>query len=135
MQDFIKPTLGRKIYYIPDVQTRDDGTVHGHDNCMVQYSTISENSTSGKNSMLRPQPFDATIIYVWSDTCVNLRVTDHAGNDFTRTSVSVNAGDGVLPRAEWMDYQKGQAAKTEQLQAELEKKMGGIAEARKGAGY
>jgi len=106
MQEIIKPTIGRKILYLPSPREL------AHE--MVQFTE------AGKP----PQPFDANIVYVWSDTCVNLLVTDHAGNVYRRSSVSVNAGGGVLPRAEWMDYQKGQAAKTEALQAELDKKAG-----------
>lgn len=62
------------------------------------------------------QPFDATVIYVWSESCVNLDVTDHHGNRHIKTSVPLREpreGDqhGVEYVATWMPYQMGQAKK------------------------
>lgn len=90
----IKPTIGRKVWYwggslVPD---------------MACYSP--------------EQPMDATVIYVWGDTCVSLRVTDHAGIVHTRTSVTLRdhrEGDrhGVEYVATWMPYQTVQAKAAE----------------------
>lgn len=60
------------------------------------------------------QPFDATVIYVWGPNMVNLRVTDHAGQVSTRTSVPLRdplEGDqhGKEYVATWMPYQVGQS--------------------------
>lgn len=97
MSDIIKPTVGRKVWYRHDGQTAFDvngGMVHP-----VAYDD---------------QPMDATVVYVWSDRMVNLRITDHAGNTFSLTSVTlVQEGDHKPSGAyaEWMPYQKGQSSK------------------------
>lgn len=91
----IKPTIGRKVYfYDPAPDPHAPGVVP------KRYD--------------EKQPFDATVIYVWGDTCVNLRVTDHAGNSWVRTSVPLRdpaEGDqhGVEYVATWMPFQVGQA--------------------------
>jgi hypothetical protein len=84
----IVPTIGRVVWYFP---SDDDLNRLG----MIKHGD---------------QPFDAHVIYVWSDTCVNLVVFDHAGYQFTKTSVAINV-EGASPRAEWMPYQREQAAK------------------------
>ena len=83
----IKPTIGRKVWYFG----------------------------SFGNVVDSRQPFDATVIYVWGDTCVNLQVIDHTGKVYTETSVMLRDpqdGDqhGVgLSVATWMPFQVGQA--------------------------
>jgi hypothetical protein len=65
------------------------------------------------------QPRAAIIAFVHSDTCVNLAVFDRNGESGGMESVVLWQGDGERPdgpHAEWMPYQKGQAAKTEQLE-------------------
>jgi hypothetical protein len=62
------------------------------------------------------QAFDATVIYVWNPDMVSLRVTDHAGQTFVRTSVPLRdhvEGDchGVESVATWMPYQVKTAGK------------------------
>ena len=61
-------------------------------------------------------PFDATVVYPWGDNCVNLRVTDHAGQTVTRTSVFLHQGaledrPTGRPVATWMPYQQKEHAK------------------------
>ena len=66
------------------------------------------------------QPLAATVAYVDNDTCVNLTVHDRNGETYGLTSVYFWQGDGESPETahcEWMPFQKGQAAKTEQLEA------------------
>lgn len=90
----IKPTIGRVVWYHP-VQS-DPEIV-----------------------------FAAIVCHVWSDTCVNLHVMDSNGHCFAKTSVLLYQGEGQKPThefAEWMPYQQGQAAKTEQLEKQLAKK-------------
>lgn len=116
----IKPTVGRIVWYRPSYD--------------VRLMTFDNNMTVYDNKM----PLAAQIVWVWSDTCVNLDVIDHAGVHHQRTSVTLlqalsrdaRVGESVefgepepisdnLSRGycEWMPYQKGQAAKTEALEA------------------
>lgn len=58
------------------------------------------------------QPEDATVVYVFSDSMVNLRVTDRSGNSRAETSVFLWQGEGEQPttrHAQWMPFQVGQA--------------------------
>jgi len=68
------------------------------------------------------QPEAAIIAHVWSDSCVNLAVFDPNGITGNVTSVPlIQDGEGK-PHwffCEWMPYQKGQAAKTEELETRL----------------
>lgn len=70
-------------------------------------------------------PLAAMIVRVHSDTCVNLVVWDSSGNAHPRSSVwLVQDGYQAPPEgnyAEWMPYQKGQAAKAEALESQLAK--------------
>ena len=69
-----------------------------------------------------PGPFAAVIAYVHSDSMVNLAVFDSNGNACSRTSVTLVQEGDARPAGmfcEWMPYQKGQAAKTEAVEARL----------------
>lgn len=62
------------------------------------------------------QPFDAGVIFVHTDTTVNLQVTDHTGviKNFHRVEVMQDSHTRLLHDdywVEWMPYQKEQAAK------------------------
>jgi hypothetical protein len=68
------------------------------------------------------QPEKADIVYVHSDICVNVAGYDANGTPFVLTSLTFDQGqsiDPTWPRAEWMPYQKGQAAKTEALEKQI----------------
>ena len=96
----IKPTVGRVMWYRPG-----DYLIG-----LVEHDPA--------------QPMTAHVCYVWNDNMVNLLVIDHAGNTQVRTSVPiVQDGSpytaGPSPYAEWMPFQKGQAAKTEAAEAKL----------------
>jgi hypothetical protein len=81
----IKPTIGRRIWYWP---------------------TSDEN----RDSLDAAQPFDAGVVYVRTDTHVNLDVGAHNGHRFFRPNVQIT--DQATPGcAQWMHYQIGQAAK------------------------
>ena len=89
----ITPTVGRIMWYWPVKDQRGD------------------------------QPLAAIVAHVWGNDMVNLCVFDQNGTPSSRTSVPIVqdgspyiAGDS--PYAEWMPYQKGQAAKTEALEAQ-----------------
>ena len=96
----IKPTVGRVVWY--------------------RKGTHEDLATIGD------QPAAAIITGVWSDTCVNLVVFDANGDRHGRTSVLLLDENMERPLGtfcEWMPYQKGQAAKTEAVEAELSRGM------------
>lgn len=88
----IKPTIGRVVWFWPANRTQPE------------------------------QPLAALIAHVWNDRMVNLAYFDSNGIARNATSVRLQQdGDTDLPTAagdycEWMPYQKGQAARTEQLE-------------------
>lgn len=90
----IKPTVGRVVWYRQDDRPETE-------------------------------PLAAIIAKVWSDTCVNLAVFDANGMTFCKTSVKLvhdeNDEKPSYGYAEWMPFQKGQAAKTEELEKALNK--------------
>lgn len=91
-----KPTVGRVLLFTP-----------------------SANDTITRNGKL---PLAAIIACIWSDTCVNLAVFDANGAAHSRTSVPLIQDESPKPDGyfcEWMQYQKGQAAKTEELEMKL----------------
>mgnify|MGYP001275647627 CR=1 FL=1 len=68
------------------------------------------------------QPEAAIIVHVWSESCVNLAVFNSIGATLGVTSVPLFQGEGDCPEfmfCEWMPYQKGQAAKTEELEEKM----------------
>lgn len=87
---FIKPTIGRVVWFY--------------------------------NRPGADQPCAAIVCYVHSDRLVNLAVFDQNGDTHSYCSVYLvqegeEAPDEIY--AEWMPYQKGQAAKTEALESKL----------------
>lgn len=103
----IKPTVGRVVWFWP-------GTAYARDRGMA-YSNSA-------------QPLAAQITYVHSDQMVNLVVFDQKGVTFGVTSVELLQGDRRPPLGmycEWMPYQKGQAAKTEALEAKVDTQLFG----------
>lgn len=92
----IVPTIGRVVLYFPSEQDRQEGV-----------------------DVFSAEPCCALVVFVHSETLVNLSVFDHAGFQHMRRSVSINVGDIGEGRAEWMDYQLGQAAKAEKAEAAL----------------
>lgn len=60
------------------------------------------------------------VCYVWNDRLINVGGFDRNGLPFSATSVQLVQDDEAPSHsvwAEWMPYQKGQAAKTEALEA------------------
>ncbi len=96
----IKPTVGRIVWYHPSI----------HD--------PHEWSLESPPPQQECPPLAAIITRVWSDSCVNLAVFAPSGETHPRTSVTL-VSDGSVPGAyaEWMPYQKGQAAKAEAQEA------------------
>ena len=90
----IKPTIGRVVWFYKYVQGQ------GHKG-----------------------PLAAHVAFVFSDSMVNLMVIDENGNPHSEMSVYLHQEGDEIPGgnyAEWMPYQKGQAAKTEQLERAIE---------------
>jgi len=98
----IQPTVGRVVYFTPAI---------------VNDQSIIPDWQSGVCA--------AIVTAVHNDNCVNLAVFDVSGNQYGRCSVchvsTVPDGEDVkkYDTWDWMPYQKGQAAKTEQLEAKL----------------
>lgn len=96
----IIPTVGRVVYFTP-----------------ASTSPLIRDYKSGVCAAL--------VTAVHNDNCVNLAVFDASGNQYARRSVchvsTVTADDDVkkYDTWDWMPYQKGQAAKNEQLEAKL----------------
>lgn len=92
----ITPTVGRVVIYRPS-QTEIFPGGNGGD-----------------------QGLAATIAHVWHDRLVSLTVSDQSGYTYGRTSVTLHQ-DGPTPvgvaYCEWMEYQRGQAAKYDNLVA------------------
>lgn len=69
------------------------------------------------------QPRPALVCYVHNDTMINVGGFDRNGVPFQATSVKLIQDDAEerpdYGHAEWMPYQKGQAAKTEALEQKL----------------
>lgn len=61
------------------------------------------------------QPMAATVAFVHNDRLVNLRVTDHAGDEHALRSVTLLQDDDLKPEGQsfavWMPYQMEQAKK------------------------
>lgn len=92
----IVPTIGRIVWYRPD--------------------PVNDYGMIGIEEAVKPdgQAFSAQICRVWSDNCVNLRITDHNGVGHIRTSVYLRQPIDDRPTGsycEWMPYQVGQALK------------------------
>ena len=91
----IKPTVGRIVWYWDRMGSRQE------------------------------QPQGAMIAYVHSDRLVNLDVTQPSGEKIAVQSVTLWQGDlesDAWPASAfccWMPYQRGQAAKTENLEQQL----------------
>lgn len=86
----IKPTIGRIVWYYEDA--------------------------------VQEQPMPGIVCYVHNDAEVNLTIFLPNGLNKPRSSVFLYQGDGDRPLsnfAEWMPYQKGQAAKTEELEKQI----------------
>ena len=67
-------------------------------------------------------PEAALITYVHGDRCINVGGFNAQGSTISATSVSLLQDDDQARTsmyAAWMTYQKGQAAKTEALEAQL----------------
>ena len=102
MTTTIKPTVGRVLHFFPS-------TLY-----MAGRKLAFGDPT---------QPLAAVIAYVHSDKMVNLTVWDQNGLQFDVCSVQLIQEGDTVPLcsfyAAWMDYQKGQAAKTEALESQF----------------
>lgn len=80
-------------------------------------------SNTGSSDFAPGAPLAAIVAHVHSDRCVNLGVFDANGVVHSRCSVTLLQDDDAKPEngyyAEWMPFQKGQAAKTEAIEAQV----------------
>lgn len=115
----IEPTVGRVVHYHP---------------------------YKGANALSRDEilnfgrgPLAAIVVHVWNDRCVNLCVFDSTGRPHGCCYVPLLQEDDPAPAdgryCEWLPYQKGQAAKNEQLQDELKLARRGIDAHQEGANH
>lgn len=97
----IEPTNGRIVWYTPY-----NSEIEGNFGMAVQ------RAKDGKII-----PLAAQVCAVWGPRMVNLLVTDMNGKTYPVTSRTLLQDDDVGPEfggyAQWMPYQKGQAAKHE----------------------
>jgi hypothetical protein len=98
----IEPTIGRVVWFWPpkDRETR-----------VPRFSILDVE-----------KPCSAQIAFVHFSGLLNLVVADHAGQSWGFERVELYQGEGERPFerfCEWMPYQKGQAAKTEALEAKI----------------
>lgn len=94
----IQPTVGRVVWFYPTPNGAESGFARGS------------------------QPHAAIVAYVHGDRMVNLTVFDANGNAHSMTSVPLRQPKDERPGGmfcEWMPYQKGQAAKTEELEKQI----------------
>lgn len=89
----IKPTVGRVVWFRP----------------RAEISGFTHHGSGSK------QPCAAMIVHVWNDHCINLVAFDSNGASLGFTNVPLLQDDDTPPAvgyfAEWMPFQKGQAAK------------------------
>jgi hypothetical protein len=115
----IKPTVGRVVHFRPSEADCAMMNVFGVGPLSV--GPLSPQDEPGGAA----QPLRADVVFVWNDHMVNLLVTDHIGETYIRQRVPLRQDDDPVPPGsycEWMEYQKGQAARAEALDAELAKK-------------
>jgi len=97
----IEPTNGRIVWYTPY-----------KNELLSPYGMVVQRDKDGN-----VVPLTAQVCGVWGPRCVNLLVTDASGKTFVCTSRTLLQDDDARPEhggfAEWMPYQKGQAAKAE----------------------
>lgn len=91
----ITPTVGRQVWFWPS----------------------EEQVAEMRPAYDRTQPMAATVTFVWDDRRVNLAVLDQNAKPYSIIGMKLLQDDDLVdPResyAEWMPYQKGQAAKTQ----------------------
>lgn len=97
----IRPTNGRIVLFTPAV------SFAGGMNSIVQHD--------------KDQKLAAMVCHVFGPSMVNLLVTDSNGIQHAMTSVTLLQDDDPVPAngryCEWMEFQKGQAAKTDAAEA------------------
>lgn len=103
----IPPTNGRGVLYVPG-----------------KYDGVFQSDPQ--------QPLAAMVTHVHTDRMVNLVAYDSNGNSHGLTSVPLIQPGDTVPEAGyycmWMPYQIGQAAKAEQLQAQVSEQEEKVAE-------
>lgn len=95
MLTIIKPTVGRKLWFFASAKHYEDFKAGLHE----------------------AQPFDATVIFVHNDNCVNIAAISHHGQPDVALGVMLaQEGDESEPtgaHCRWMPYQTAQQAKAD----------------------
>lgn len=112
----IIPTVGRIVHYkMPQwhAEAINQRRKDARDRMDWHIALKSGAQVHGGNEVKAGQLYPAMVVVVWGDTptsAVNLQVFLDGSDQFWATSITVGEKDGTY---QWMDYQKGQAAKTE----------------------
>jgi hypothetical protein len=99
MMTRIEPTIGRVVWFWPRTYMATD---------------------SGNMSV--NQPYTAQVCFLYKNGHINVAGYKHDGSPFTALDVTLRQDGDEMPQgpyAEWMPYQKGQAAKTEALEKQV----------------
>lgn len=116
MSKTITPSVGRKVWYWPSLY--DLASPHAS----------ADNPMPGRGMrQVTGEAFDATVLCVHGDRCVNLLVVDHCGvTHYVPSASLMQPGDDKPAHgyAEWMPYQVGQAKKDEAVALTAEKAWG-----------
>lgn len=102
----IKPTVGRVVWVWP---SRED--VDGKDTLSIEPVQLRAD-----------EPMAGLVTHVENDRLINVALFDHEGNPFSFVDVPLLQDDDLAPEvthATWMPYQKGQAARTQELESKL----------------
>lgn len=129
----IIPTIGRIVLYT--LTAEDAAKINSRRNDAKDWMRFHIQNSNGVmvhvgNQVTTGEQFPAMIVRTWGTTpeaAVNLKVELDGSDTFWKTSTMVGEGPGFY---QWMDYQKGQAAKTEKAESNLEelKKMASAGE-------
>jgi hypothetical protein len=123
----ITPTVGRIVWYkITACEAEAINRRRAHARAAINHHRETKTGTIVHcgNEVIAGKLYAAMIVEVWgniAESPVNLQVFLDGNDTFWRTSACVGENEGEY---QWMPYQKGQAAKTEQLEAAAAKSGG-----------
>lgn len=119
----IVPTVGRVVLYkMSSHNASEINRRREHARESMDYHRWKKNGTMVHvgNHITEGDVFPMIVVRVWGNTpdaAINGKVLLDGSDDYWATSVSVGDKPGSY---HWMDYQKGQAAKAEKAESDLE---------------